>query len=62
MFCVSGMRFGLEQNKICIVNILSEFEIQKCEKTPEILTPRPGSFIFAPSEEMWVKFVKRTDK
>lgn len=62
MFCVPGMRFGLAQNKICIVNILSEFEIQKCDRTPNILTPTPGSYIYSPKEEIWVNFVKRADK
>lgn len=57
-----GMRFGLAQNKICTVNILSEFEIRKCDKTPKILTPTPGAFIYNPKEEIWVKFVKRADK
>jgi hypothetical protein len=56
------MRFGLEQNKACIVNILSEFELRKCDETPNCLTPVPTAFIYAPKEEMWVKFVKRTDK
>jgi hypothetical protein len=59
---VSGMRFGLAQNKTCIVQVLSEFEIRKCDKTPKSLTPIPTAFIFSPIEEMWVDFVKRTDK
>ncbi|PNF20800.1 hypothetical protein B7P43_G13835 [Cryptotermes secundus] len=57
-----GMRFGLAQNKACIVHVLSEFEIRKCDKTPTSLTPIPTAFIFSPKEEIWVEFVKRTDK
>jgi hypothetical protein len=55
---VSGMRFALMQNKTCLVNILSKFELRKCAKTPTFLTSTPMAFIFIPKEKMWVEFVR----
>lgn len=57
-----GMRFAQAQIKTCISRILSEYNIVKCDKTPEYLTPVPTAFLFAASEDIWMKFVKRNDK
>ncbi|XP_069687375.1 cytochrome P450 9e2-like [Periplaneta americana] len=57
-----GRRFALLQNKACIANIIANYEVHKCEETPQQLTGVPMFIIFSPKEEIWVKIVKRTDK
>ncbi|PSN43540.1 hypothetical protein C0J52_03717 [Blattella germanica] len=57
-----GMRFAQIQIKTAVATILSEFEIKRCEKTPEALTPVPTTFLFAPVQDIWVKFERRSDK
>lgn len=57
-----GRRFAMLQNKACVANIIANYEIQKSEQTPKKLTAVPTAFIYAPQEDIWVKFVRRTDK
>ncbi|CAG2056082.1 unnamed protein product [Timema podura] len=55
-----GMRFGEALMKCGLVAILSSYDVMKMEKTPTALTHDPKAFFFAPNEEIWLDFKKRT--
>nr|CAD7446696.1 unnamed protein product [Timema bartmani] len=55
-----GMRFGEALMKCGLVAILSSYDVMKMEKTPKALTHDPKAFFFAPNEEIWLDFKKRT--
>nr|CAD7202888.1 unnamed protein product [Timema douglasi] len=56
----TGMRFGEALMQCGLVTILSSYDVTKMEKTPSALTHDPKAFFFAPNEEIWLDFQKRT--
>nr|CAD7580279.1 unnamed protein product [Timema californicum] len=54
------MRFGEALMQCGLVTILSSYDVTKMEKTPSALTHDPKAFFFAPNEEIWLDFQKRT--
>ncbi|XP_069702396.1 probable cytochrome P450 6a14 [Periplaneta americana] len=54
-----GMRFGLMQTKVGLVNLLSKYEVSVSEKTSVPLVLDQKSFILSPKGGMWLKIVNR---
>ncbi|KAJ9577525.1 hypothetical protein L9F63_005898 [Diploptera punctata] len=50
-----GMRFGLVQTKVGLISILSNYEVQVCDKTPIPLEFQHGSFVLASKGGIFLK-------
>ena len=56
-----GMRFGLMQNKMGMVSLLSKNQLSVTKKTPIPLAFDPKSFILSPLGGMWLQIRKRVE-
>lgn len=55
-FFVSGKRFAESEMKLALVDILSKFEVEPCEKTVIPIRISKKAIIAMPEDGIWLKF------
>jgi Cytochrome P450. len=60
MMLIPGMRFGLLQTKVGLVNLLSRYEFNVCSKTTIPMVKDPKQFITTSKEGIWLQIRHRS--
>jgi hypothetical protein len=53
------MRFAMMQVKVGLINVLSKYEVQRCDKTPSAAVFETRGVLLRSRGGMWLKIVDR---